>query len=167
MRNALAAAAVAIALDIDLTKIKAALESIEPVKGRLNFVAGLNNALLIDDTYNANRDSMKAAIDVLSHKAGKKIVVMGDLFESGEKAQAIHEEIGCYARQKSVDRFYAVGELCKLTINSFGENGKHFRNKMELIEQLKQELNADSIVLIKGSRGMRMEEVVQQLRFGA
>jgi len=163
VRNALAAAAVAYALDIELGKIKSALEEMQPVRGRLNFISGLNDSLVIDDTYNANRDSMKAAIDVLSKRAGKKIVVLGDFFESGENAVLMHQEIGEYAQEKGIDELFALGELSKNAIDAFKGEGKHFSNKIELIQQLQNGLDSNTTVLVKGSRGMKMEEIVEKL----
>ncbi len=161
--NALAAAAVSYALGIELEKIKSALAEMRPVKGRLNFVSGRNDSLVIDDTYNANRDSMKAAIDVLSKRGGKRIAVLADLFESGEDAVLLHQEIGEYAREKGINALFTLGELSKHALDAFEGEGKHFSSKNELIKQLQSILDSNTTVLVKGSRGMRMEEVVGQI----
>jgi len=174
VQNALAATSIAYALNVDLDKVKIGLQSLLPVKGRLNFIAGRNGCLVIDDTYNANRDSMKAAIDVLAKESRRKIAVLGDLFESGENANELHAEIGVYAHEKGIDEFYGLGELSKNATDAFNASnnalngeGKHFLDKDQLTQQLQQKLDENIAILIKGSRGMRMEEVVEKLIGGA
>jgi len=161
--NAVAAAAVAYALDIDIAEIRDALEGFSPVKGRLNFLVGKNGATVIDDTYNANEDSVKAAIDVLAQKNGTKIFVFGDLFEVGEESEAIHKAIGVYAKEKGIDQLFAVGEMSRNAVQVFGDNASHFASKQDLIKSVTGGLNQGVNVLVKGSRGMRMEEIVKEL----
>lgn len=161
--NAVAAAAVAYALDIDIVDIKQALEGFTPVKGRLNFLQGKNGATIIDDTYNANEDSVKAAINVLAQKKGDSIFVFGDLFETGDNSEAIHRSVGSYAREKGIGLLCAVGNLSAISVETFGENARHFNSKRELIDFVSERLTRDVNVLVKGSRGMRMEEIVKEL----
>ncbi len=158
--NALAAAAAATAVGVEPELIKQGLEGFAGVSGRLKIMRLSNGALLIDDTYNANLDSMKAAIDVLSHYPAPRVLVIGDLFESGERAQEIHKQLGQYAQEQGVDELLAVGELSQYATQAFGDKGRHFAGKDELIEYLKLKLTPQKVVLVKGSRGMRMEEVV-------
>lgn len=158
--NALLAATVADTCGISLANIKAGLENFKKVKGRLNFLPGKGGAVVIDDTYNANLDSCKAAINVLSEQTGEKYFVFGDLFESGENAQQIHQAVGEYARVKGIDHFLAVGEMSQLAVEKYGTGARHFNNKNELSEYLMPRLNQNTVVLVKGSRGMKMEEIV-------
>ena len=161
--NALVAATVASVCDLTLDQIKAGLESFNTVQGRLTFLKGAEKSCVIDDTYNANLDSSKAAINVLSEQSGEKYFVFGDLFESGDNATVIHQKIGQYAKEKNIDHLLAVGELTQLTVDAFGEGAVHFNNKNELADYLFPMLGEESVVLVKGSRGMRMEEIVTRL----
>ena len=163
--NALAASAVAIALDIPLQTIADALSQFTGVSGRLTQREGLNGALVIDDTYNANPDSMRAAIDVLSAKTGKTIFVMGDMGELGAEAAELHAEIGQYAQSAGVQALYSIGENSIEAARAFSEfNQKqrayHFEEIEDLIEALEFAMDKTTTVLVKGSRFMRMERVV-------
>jgi len=161
--NALVAAAVADSCGVSIENIKRGLEDFDVVKGRLTFLAGNNGSMVIDDTYNANLDSSKAAIDVLKTLAGKKYFVFGDLFESGENAVNIHQQVGDYAKEQNIDHLLAVGELTRYTVTSFGAGAQHFSSKKKLLDYLNPLINDNAAVLIKGSRGMKMEEIVGQL----
>lgn len=158
--NALAAAAVALAMGIDQQKIALGLASFGGVKGRLQGKGGFNDALVIDDTYNANPASMKAAIDVLAVQAGKKIMVMGDMGELGEGAAAMHAEIGSYARSAGVEVLLVLGALSKQAAIAFGAGAHHFESPETLAETLQKQMQSGVTVLVKGSRFMRMERVV-------
>jgi len=160
IRNALAAAAVALAMGIDQQKVALGLASFGGVKGRLQHKAGFNDALVIDDTYNANPASMKAAVDVLAVQAGKKIMVMGDMGELGEGAAAMHAEIGSYARSAGVETLLVLGELSKQAATAFGAGAYHFESPETLAEALQKQMQSGVTVLVKGSRFMRMERVV-------
>ena len=163
VRNALAASAVAVALAIPLGAIAAGLEKFAGVKGRLTQLEGINQSLVIDDTNNANTDSMRAAIDVLVKLAGTKLMVMGDMGELGEGALQLHAEIGAYAQQKGVDVFYTLGESSQAAAEAFGNNAMSFTEVKALINVLQSHMNENTVVLVKGSRFMKMERVVNEI----
>ncbi|MGK2952261.1 MAG: UDP-N-acetylmuramoyl-tripeptide--D-alanyl-D-alanine ligase [Thiobacillus sp.] len=159
--NALAAAATAFALDVSLRSIAVGLSGFSGVKGRLQRKPALHGCTFIDDTYNANPDSVKAALAVLAQQAGKKVLVLGDMGELGSDAAAMHAEIGLAARAARVDRLLALGELTRETVAAFGSGSMHFERIQELLAELENELTPDATVLVKGSRFMQMERVVQ------
>lgn len=159
--NALAAAAAAFALDVSHRSIVAGLSAYSGIKGRLQKIAALHGATFIDDTYNANPDSVKAALAVLARQPGKKILVLGDMGELGKDAAAMHAQIGLVAKAAGVNRLLALGELTQQTAGSFGAGAMHFERIQELLAELENELTADTTVLVKGSRFMQMERVVQ------
>ena len=161
--NVLAAAAVAYTQGVEIQEIKRALELFMPVKGRLDFRKSLREAIVIDDTYNANFDSTLAAIDVLADQQGKKILIIGDMLESGDSALELHENIGCIAKEKGIDELLAFGELSQAAVKTFGDNGQYFSEKQQLIDYAVKQLHENVSILVKGSRGMRMEEIVNQL----
>jgi len=163
LKNALAAIASTIALKIPLKTIKKGIEAIKPVQGRLEVKKGLNGSILIDDTYNANPESMRAAIDVLSNQEGHKILVVGDMGELGKKAAQYHASIGTYINKKKISDVVGTGPLTKHTINKCSGDAKWFSNKKDLIKYVKSKIKKDSSVLVKGSRFMKMEEVVKGL----
>jgi UDP-N-acetylmuramoyl-tripeptide--D-alanyl-D-alanine ligase len=159
--NALAAAAAAFALDISHRSIVAGLSGFSGVKGRLQRKPALHGSTFIDDTYNANPDSVKAALAVLAQQPGKKVLVLGDMGELGEDAAAMHVQIGRTAHEAGVDRLLALGDLTQGTVEAFGAGAMHFERIEELLAELENELTPDTTVLVKGSRFMRMERVVQ------
>lgn len=159
--NALAASACAHALGVSNADIARGLKSFVAVKGRLQRKAGFNGASLIDDTYNANPDSMKAAIDVLASQQSKQIFVMGDMAELGADAAQMHADIGLYAKQKGITQLLAFGEFSLLASQQFGENAQHFTSLDALVLCLKNSMQANTTVLVKGSRFMQMERVVE------
>ncbi len=162
VRNALAATAAAIALNIPLDAIKSGLNNFAGVAGRLQCKTALHGALLIDDTYNANPASLLAAIKVLAQAQGrKKILVLGDMGELGADAPHFHAEIGAEARNSGVHKIFAIGDMSSYAVDEFGEGATHFKNIEELLSCLVKHLDADSTVLVKGSRFMKMERVVQ------
>lgn len=161
--NALAAAALAHAVGADIDKIKEGLEQTQPVKGRLVSQEPRQGLLVIDDTYNANPASMKAAIDVLADMPGRRIYVCGDMAELGEASENAHREVGEWARMKKVDALYAVGQYALFTAEGYGERARVFANKQQLLQDLEQELNGVVTILVKGSRSARMEEVVDSI----
>ena len=160
-RNALAATAAAIALNVPLDTIAAGLEKFAGVTGRLQRKAGRNGAMLIDDTYNANPASMRAAIGVLAQQGGKRVFVLGDMGELGEGAATFHAEIGAEAKRAGIEKLYALGELSRDAVREFGSGARHSASLDELIAELDKELEAGTTVLVKGSRFMKMERVVQ------
>lgn len=161
--NALAASAAAYALGISNADIAAGLQNFGGVYGRLQRKAAMNDAVLIDDTYNANPDSMKAAIDVLAKQAGEKILVLGDMGELGADAEKMHAEIGAYAKASGLAKLYCLGELSKAMVTAFGVGAQHFESPEAVAAAVLPQLNNNSIVLVKGSRFMRMERVVSLL----
>jgi UDP-N-acetylmuramoyl-tripeptide--D-alanyl-D-alanine ligase len=166
--NALAAAACAHAAGVELGLISSGLNKLQQVPGRLNLERLVGGSTLIDDTYNANPGSVKAAINTLMAVQGRHILVLGDMGELGNDEARLHGGVGQYAAEKGVDVLLAVGPLCVNAVREFGEQGKHFDNKKQLSEYLvngglEELLAKDTVVLIKGSRFMAMEKVVQQI----
>jgi len=161
--NALASATVALALDIDIEQIQEGLQAVKPVKGRMQTVAGLNGCRLINDSYNSNPSSFFAAIDVLSQLEGETYIVMGSFAELGERSKVLHEQVGSYAREKGITRFYSTGLYADFAAKSFGNGGEYFAEQSALIEAVTKNLHEHSIVLVKGSRSQRMERVVDLL----
>jgi len=163
VRNALAATAAAVALKVAPAKIAAGLEKFSGVAGRLQRLPALQGAVVIDDSYNANPMSLRAAIEVLVQAAGKKILVLGDMGELGIEASKMHAEMGAEARTLGVNKMYALGELSSYAVKEFGAGAQHFDSLETLLAALKAELNKDCTVLVKGSRFMKMERVVREL----
>ncbi len=161
VRNALAAAAVAQVLGVNNTIIAAGLAKVSSVKGRLQKSPGLHGATLIDDTYNANPGSVRAAIAVLAGLPGKKILVLGDMGELGENARALHTEIGAAAKAAGIDLLFTLGDLSAAAAQAFGEGGRHFEYIEDLLHDIENRLAPEVTVLVKGSRFMRMERVVR------
>ena len=162
-RNALAAAATAIALNVSIQTVREGLEDFEGVAGRLRAYHGHKDATIIDDTYNANPDSVRAAIDVLAAKPGKRYLVLGDMGELGADAPAMHAEIGTYARHAELDGLFALGTLTAQTVIELGRDGWHFESLDDLLDELEKVLAPNVTVLVKGSRFMKMERVVEKL----
>jgi UDP-N-acetylmuramoyl-tripeptide--D-alanyl-D-alanine ligase len=159
--NALAAAAAAFALDVSHRSMVAGLSGFTGIKGRLQKKPALHGSTFIDDTYNANPDSVKAALAVLAQQPGKKILVLGDMGELGTDAAAMHAQTGLAARAAGVNKLLALGELTRETVGAFGAGAMHFERIQELLAELENELTPDTTVLVKGSRFMQMERVVQ------
>ena len=163
VRNALAAIACALALGIKPAKIARGLAAFRPVNGRLQRKQMPNGAIVIDDTYNANPDSVRAAIDVLAHADGPKILVLGDMGEVGNDGRKYHEEVGAYARGRGVARLLTLGDLAQSSGSAFGAHAKHFDDLPALLVALDQAVTPTTTVLVKGSRFMQMERVVLHL----
>jgi UDP-N-acetylmuramoyl-tripeptide--D-alanyl-D-alanine ligase len=163
VRNAVAAAAATLAAGVSLGTVAEALSRYAGIKGRLQRRPGIKGSLVIDDTYNANPDSMRAAIDVLASVPGRRVFVMGDMGEVGEAAGQFHDEIGGYAKSQGIDKLLALGELSAAAAHNFGSGGEHFKKIEDLIARVHGELDADASVLVKGSRFMRMERVVEAI----
>lgn len=166
--NALAAASLALSVGTTLGQVKQGLESMPSVNGRLNKIIGIKGSILIDDTYNANPASAMAGIDVLNAIDGKRIYVLGDMGELGAEADEHHAKVGSYAREMNIDQMYCLGDLSRHTSRAFGEQASHFDDVDMLINQLKTSIeNSDQdgiAILVKGSRFMKMERVVEALR---
>ena len=139
--------------------VREGLRAFRGIKGRLQRRDGLNGSIVLDDTYNANPDSVRAGIDVLAATVGKKILVLGDMGEIGDMTGQFHDEVGGYAKSQGVDRLLALGDSSALAAHNFGAGGRHFKKIEDLIGSLIDELTPETTVLIKGSRFMRMERV--------
>jgi UDP-N-acetylmuramoyl-tripeptide--D-alanyl-D-alanine ligase len=123
----------------------------------------VRGAVILDDTYNANPDSVRAGIDVLAAMPGHTFLVLGDMGEIGEVSAQLHDEIGGYAKSKGVDGLYALGDMSAVAARNFGEGGHHFSTVDALVSALRPRLDAETVVLVKGSRFMRMERVADVL----
>ncbi len=162
-RNAVAAAAACLAAGVPMAAVVEGLEGFNGVKGRLQRRAGKNGAEILDDTYNANPDSVRAGIDVLASTIGRKLLVLGDMGEIGEASGQYHDEIGGYAKSQGVDRLFALGDAAQQAVRNFGEGARHYCNIDKLISAVDKELGPETTVLVKGSRFMKMERVADAL----
>ncbi len=161
--NALAAAAATLSAGASLQDVASGLAGYTGIKGRLQRHPAERGAWLIDDSYNANPDSMRAAIDVLAAIPGRKIFVLGDMGEVGEQVGQFHDELGGYAKSMGIDLLLALGEHSAAAVRNFGEGAQHFKDAAKLIESLRSQLDEKTTVLIKGSRFMRMERIVEAI----
>ena len=164
--NALAAAAAAHALGIDISDIAAGLERLEPAPGRLTPRRAQVGAAILDDTYNANPASLKAALDVLANADGKRWLALGNMNELGTDAVAAHVEAGRQARAAGVQRLFALGDLAAHAAEGFGDGAVLADSMEQLCAQVSSEIGSDVCLLVKGSRGARMERLVQALVTG-
>ena len=162
--NALAATAIALALDVSLATIVEGLEQVPGVAGRLRSETLTSGAVLIDDSYNANPGSVNAAIDTLVLAAGERWLVLGDMAELGQNARELHAGIGRHAQAQGIQRLFAVGPLSAAAVDAFGAGGEHHTDKASLIASLKQQLHGTVTCLVKGSRSAGMEQVVAALK---
>jgi UDP-N-acetylmuramoyl-tripeptide--D-alanyl-D-alanine ligase len=162
-RNAIAACAAAFALEVPPRAIQAGLSAFEGTEGRLQRRPGANGALLIDDTYNANPDSMKAALRVLAKSGGRRVFVMGDMGELGDAAAPLHAEIGAFAKGAGIDRLVALGPLSLHAVEAFGAGATHCASLEELVKEAAAEAGPGTTLLVKGSRYMQMERAVERL----
>ena len=164
-RNALAATAAALAADVSLDAIRRGLEAFGAVKGRLQVkraaLGALAGATVIDDTYNANPDSMRAAIDVLASQPSPRVLVMGDMGEVGDNGPEFHREVGAYAKERGIDALFAMGDASRDACSAFGGEARHFDGVPALVAHLLQAgFGSAATILVKGSRFMQMERVV-------
>jgi UDP-N-acetylmuramoyl-tripeptide--D-alanyl-D-alanine ligase len=162
VRNALAVAAAAHALGIAPAHMATGLARYAGIKGRLQRKAGRRNCTLIDDTYNANPDSVRAAIAVLAAEPGRRVLVLGDMGELGARGSLLHAEVGTAARQAGIDHLLTLGELSQAAAMSFGSGARHFDEVDALCAALEQLVDRGTTVLVKGSRFMRMERVIER-----
>jgi len=165
--NGVAAAATALAMGASFASVQKGLDQFQPVKGRLQFKKGLRDIQLIDDTYNANPVSMRAALSVLATQPGEKWFVMGDMIELGDHAETWHRDIGKEAKRLGIHKMFGIGKMTKNALLEFGAQGHHYNDKDNLISEVKHELQASPknlTILVKGARAMRMEEVVIALQ---
>ena len=161
--NALAAIAASYEMGVALQDIKQGLESVDQVKGRLQSKEGVSGSTIIDDTYNANPASLQAAIEVLCSQLKEPWLVLGDMGELGAEAEVIHTKIGEQAKTAGVKKLFGLGDLAKHAVKGFGEDGFHFDQHEELSEKLSHQANSQCCILVKGSRSMHMEDVVNIL----
>jgi UDP-N-acetylmuramoyl-tripeptide--D-alanyl-D-alanine ligase len=161
VRNALAASAAATALEVPAPAIARGLAGYAGIKGRLQKKAALHGATLIDDTYNANPESVRAAVSVLAQAPGRRLLVLGDMGELGSGAAQMHADIGGFARENGVERLLALGEHAAHAARAFGTGGRHFARIEDLLAEVENALAPDVVVLVKGSRFMQMERVVK------
>jgi UDP-N-acetylmuramoyl-tripeptide--D-alanyl-D-alanine ligase len=161
--NTLAAAAATLAVGIPLPAIKKGIENISPAPGRLQMRTLENGVNIIDDTYNANPFSLKAAVDTLATFNGKKILVLGDMRELGTDAKSLHHAAGEAIRAAGINYLFTFGDLSANTSLAFGDGAHHFKEQGELVNALKPYLHNQTTVLVKGSRSMRMEKVIASI----
>ena len=161
--NALAATTAAISLGIPADAIRAGLETVQPVPGRLHHRETAGGWTIIDDTYNANPASLYAGLQVLSAEGGETWLVLGDMAELGVGSGKLHAEMGEAAAALGIRRLFCTGPLTEATVRTFGRGGAHFETRAELVAALLQELHPSITCLVKGSRSMGMEEVVDAL----
>jgi UDP-N-acetylmuramoyl-tripeptide--D-alanyl-D-alanine ligase len=166
-RNALAACAAAHAVGIPPAAMRSALAAFEGVPGRLQRRPAPGGARVIDDTYNANPESMKAAIRVLAAEPGRRVLVMGDMGELGIQSAAMHAEVGDFAKRSGVEVLLALGEQSRNAAQAFGAGARHFGEARELLAAARKEARADTTLLVKGSRFMQMERVADALAGGS
>ena len=161
--NALCAAAAATAAGASLEDVRSGLATMRPVPGRLQLKTAPSGAWIVDDSYNANPSSMKAGIEVLASVDARRWLVMGDMGELGDFADASHAEVGRFARDHHIDRLFATGKLSALAVESFGAGGEWFADTETLARAVNAELTREVCVLVKGSRSARLERVVEGL----
>jgi len=165
-KNALAAATCALAAGAPLAAIRMGLESFEPVKGRSQLKTITlhgKSVALIDDSYNANPDSVRAAIDVLETMRAPRALLLGDMGEVGTRGPEFHAEVGAYAKERGIEQFWCAGELCAHAAQAFGSSARHFADAPAMVAAI-SELPLVASLLIKGSRFMQMERVVQAIQ---
>ena len=163
VRNALAAIACTLAIGMPVSAIARGLESFAPVAGRLQRKTATGGAMVIDDTYNANPDSVRAAIDVLAAAPAPRVLVLGDMGEVGDDGRAFHEEIGAYARERGIDQLLTLGDLAADAARAFGAGAAHFNDIGRLERVVEMLATPQTTLLIKGSRFMKMERLVHHL----
>ncbi len=167
VRNALAASAAATVLAVPVATVAAGLARFSGTKGRLQKKHGCHGAILIDDTYNANPDSMRAAINVLASAAGQKLLVIGDMGELGPAAAAMHAQIGEYARDAGISVLFTLGTLSAQATAAFGTGARHFERIEDLLAEIDNVLAPRVTMLVKGSRSMQMERVIKKFEIAA
>jgi len=161
--NACAAAAISRSVGVSDQQIKSGLEAVQPFKGRLQSVRSTSGAVLFDDTYNANPVSVQAAAEFLAAQQGNSWLVLGDMAELGDDGELLHAHTGWVVREAGVHNLLATGPLSKHTVNSFGENGRWYSTIDALVADLQASIAEGDVILVKGSRSMGMERVVEAL----
>ncbi|GAA4419258.1 UDP-N-acetylmuramoyl-tripeptide--D-alanyl-D-alanine ligase [Acidovorax lacteus] len=170
VRNALAAAACALAAGVPLEAIARGLSAFQPVQGRsraLSLAVQGHVLSVVDDTYNANPDSVRAAIDVLAELPGPRLLVLGDMGEVGDQGPAFHREVGAYARERGIEHLHCLGSLSVHAAHAFGAGAQHWPDMHALQQAVLQRLTGVGSVLVKGSRFMRMEQAIHAIEAAA
>lgn len=164
--NAVAAATIALEFGASLDDIRLGLAQMTEVGGRLNLHQLGTQIKLIDDTYNANVESVKAATELLASYGGRRVLILGDMGELGSQARSYHQEVGDFAKESNIDNLLTLGVLSQNTSFAFGDNGQHFTERKHLIAALKRLLEKEErqiSILVKGSRSAHMEKVVADI----
>lgn len=159
--NAAAATAIALATGLEMETIQQGLARVKPVPGRLNLLHTAAGWTVIDDTYNANPASLYSALQVLSGMPGEPWLVLGDMKELGTDSPKMHREVGENARAMGVRRLFAMGEMSAHTVDAFGRGAEHFDDRVALLKALRRHIRPGVNCLVKGSRSMEMESVVE------
>lgn len=165
VKNALAAAACTLAAGVPVAAVAQGLVAFEPVKGRsraLVLHTASHAMTLVDDTYNANPDSVRAAIDVLAELPGPRLLVLGDMGEVGNQGPEFHAEVGGYAAERGIEALFTLGDLCVHAARGFGA-ARHFDDMSSLLATVMAHVDDYQSVVVKGSRFMKMEQVVEAL----
>lgn len=162
--NALSAFAVTVTLGCSPAQVQAGFNTFVAPKGRLNSLSGVHGCRIIDDSYNANPSSLNEALQVLKNQSGVRILVLGEMGDLGGESPHWHQQAGMQAKSLGIDWLFACGELARFAAEAFGERGIYFTSFDTLIEALHDRLNSQCCVLIKGSRQMRLEQVVDAIR---
>ena len=165
VQNAMAATACALAAGSSLAAVQRGLDCFEPVTGRSRFSlgsAGGHQYTLVDDTYNANPDSVRAAIDVLAGLPSPRLLILGDMGEVGAKGPEFHAEVGEYAKSLGIENLFTLGNLAANASGSF-QSGNHFQDLHQLVDALPELLSVCGSILVKGSRFMKMERVIDAI----
>jgi len=165
--NAVAAATVALEFGATMDDICIGLSQMQPVQGRLNIININENIRLIDDTYNANVDSIKAGIELLSSYPGRTLLILGDMAELGENARQFHQEIGEFALAQGLNDLLTLGVLSQSSADAFEGKGQHFTSRELLVKEVENLLVSESqqvSILVKGSRSAHMENVVADIQ---
>ena len=129
----------------------------------MTFLKGKNHSLIIDDTYNANLQSVLTAINVLSMRQGTRVLVFGDMGELGVWSEEHHRDVGKAARERGIDCLMTCGEYSEYTTRAFGEHGYHYPTQQALVHDLLKQVDSQTTVLVKGSRRSAMENIVREL----
>ena len=158
--NILASCAVHYCLKKNINEITKNIGSVIFHNSRSSKIKWIKGSILIDDTYNANPDSARKSIDLLSNNSNKTYLILGDMLELGKYKKKLHKEIGQYAKIKGIDIFIGFGELAKHAVDGFGNDGLFFTEELDLKNYLKQNISKKDVILIKGSRGMKMERFI-------
>ncbi len=164
--NALAAAACALTCDCSLQTIKQGLQTIQSVAGRLQIIQGKQGITLLNDTYNSNPASLKAALQVLQNTTTPHWLAFGDMGELGENSIEFHQQAGQLAKEFGVEKLWTIGNISHHAANSFGDGSYHFTDHADLVQAISEQLPSSATLLIKGSRAMHMEKIVQALQEG-